>query len=291
MTIIAADTTCGLSRQVLEQRGIPVVPQVVIFGDQSYHDDGELDTAEFLKKLKASRSLPKTAAPEPALYFPIFERARDRGESVVVIAPSAKISGTVRSALTAAEEFPGMDIRVVDTLTVSCNLGSLVLVADDMAKSGSTASEIERAIQEMIPRGRLYFVVDTLEYLAKGGRIGGARALLGELIQIKPILTIREGQAEAYEQQRTRKHSLSRLIEIVETQCQKSEASHLAVIQVAAEDEAAALADTLKSRMGLPEVPIYQLPPAIVVHGGPGAMGVGFFVEAASGAGAELAAS
>lgn len=277
MTIIVADTTCGLPKSLLDERGIPFVPQVVIFGDQSFHDDGELDTPEFLRKLKASRSLPKTAAPEPTLYYPIFERARRNGEGVVVVAPSAKLSGTVRSAQIAAQEFPGVDIRIIDTLTVSCNLGSLVLVADDMARAGKSLDQIEAEIARMIPCGRLYFVVDTLEYLAKGGRIGGARALVGELIQIKPILMIADGQAAPYEQQRTRKRSLARLAEIVESQCPKTPEAHLAVLQVAAEAEADALAAELKSRMSLPEVPIYQLPPAIVVHGGPGAMGVGFF--------------
>ncbi len=277
MTIIVADTTCGLPKQLLDQRGIPFVPQVVIFGDQSFHDDGELDTPEFLRKLKASSTLPKTAAPEPTLYYPIFQKAKDAGESVIVVAPSGKVSGTVRSAETAAQEFPDLEIRIVDTLTVSCNLGTLVLVADDMSKAGRSPDEIERRLNAMIPCGRLYFVVDTLEYLAKGGRIGGAKALFGELLQVKPILQIRNGQAEPYEQQRTRKRSLARLVEIVETQCPKSEDSHLGVLQVAAEAEARGLAEELKSRMGLKEVPIFELPPAIVVHGGPGAMGVGFF--------------
>ncbi len=277
MAIIVADTTCGLPRDLLERRGIPFVPQVVIFGDQSFHDDGELDTPEFLRKLKASPALPKTAAPEPTLYYPIFQKAKDAGESVIVVAPSAKVSGTVRSVEIAAQEFSGMDIRIVDTLSVSYNLGTLVLIADDMAKAGCKPDEIVRRLQAMIPCGRLYFVVATLEYLAKGGRIGGAKALVGELLQVKPILQISNGQAEAYEQQRTRKRSLARLVEIVESQCPKSDDSHLSVIQVAAEAEAGELAANLKSRMGLQEVPIYELPPAIVVHGGPGTLGVGFF--------------
>ncbi len=277
MTVIVADTTCGLSKSLLDERGIPFVPQVVIFGDQSFHDDGELDTPEFLRKLKGSPALPKTAAPEPSLYYPIFEKARERGECVVVLAPSGKISGTVRSAETAAQDFPGMDIRIIDTLSVSCNLGSMVLLADDLAKAGKSPEQIVHAIQELIPRGRIYFVVDTLEYLAKGGRIGPAKALLGELIQIKPILMLCDGQATPYEQPRTRRRSLARLAEIVESQCPKSDESRLAVLQVAAEEEAADLAANLKSRMNLREVPIFQLPPAIVVHAGPGTMGVGFF--------------
>ena len=130
----------------------------------------------------------------------------------------------------------------------------------------------------MLPRGRLYFVVDTLEYLAKGGRIGGARALLGELIRIKPILAVCNGQAEPYEQQRTRKRSLKRLVEIVEEQCPRTMEAHLSVLQVAAEGDARALGADLKTRLGLREITIYELPPAITVHGGPKAMGVGFFV-------------
>ena len=101
MTIIVADTTCGLPRTLLEERGIPLIPQIVTFGEVSYHDDKDLDTATFLSKLKASPTLPKTATPEPALYYPVFEEARRNGRSVIVVAPTSKASGTVRSADTA----------------------------------------------------------------------------------------------------------------------------------------------------------------------------------------------
>src|SRR5689334_20445591 len=167
MTIIVADTTCGLPHEILEQRGIPVIPQVVMFGEESYHDDKDFDTSVFLQKLKASTTLPKTAAPEPSLYFPIFEEARKNGESIVVVAPTGKASGTVRSAQTAAQDFQDVNICIVDTQTISCNLASLVLIADDLAKAGKCAEEIVAKLNEMIPLGRLYFVVDTLEYLAK----------------------------------------------------------------------------------------------------------------------------
>jgi DegV family protein with EDD domain len=279
MTIIVADTTCGLPRDLLAQRGIPLIPQVVIFGEETYHDDKELDTAMFLQKLKASATLPKTAAPEPPLYYPIFKDAQAMGESVIVIAPSTKVSGTVRSVEVAAQEFPGLDVRVIDSLTVSCNLGSMVLVADDMAKAGVSVDEIEAKIREMIPRGRIFFVVDTLEYLAKGGRIGGAKKLLAELLEIKPILTIREGQVEPFEQQRTKKRAMARLAEVVEEQCPGNVESYLSVLQVEAESEAHACVAELWNRVPVPDIPIYELPPAIVVHGGPKTMGVGFFVE------------
>ena len=279
MTIIVADTTCGLPRNLLAQRGIPVIPQIVMFGEDSFHDDKEMDTATFLQKLKASKSLPKTSAPEPPLYFPIFKEAQEKGESVIVVAPTGKASGTVRSAQTAALEFPMLDVRVVDTLTISCNLASLVLVADDMAKAGESADAIVAKLDDMIPRGRIYFLVDTLEYLAKGGRIGGAKRLLAELLEIKPILQVKNGQVESFEQQRTRKRALARLMEVVAEQCPGGESAHLCVIQVEAESEAQSLAAELKSRVSVSPIPIYELPPAIVVHAGPRAMGVGFFVK------------
>ncbi len=278
MVKIVADTTCGLPRDLLARRGIPLIPQIVIFGEDTYHDDTQLDTAAFLQKLKASPTLPKTAAPEPPLYYPIFEEAKKRGESVVVVAPTGKASGTVRSAETAAQEFPGLDVRVVDTQTISCNLGTMVLVADDMAKAGKSADEIVAKLNDMIPRGRIYFLVDTLEYLAKGGRIGGAKKLLAELLEIKPMLQIKDGQVESFEQQRTRKRALARLVEVAAEQCPGGDEAHLCVLQVEAEEEAQLLVESLKARVSVPEIPIYELPPAIVVHAGPKAMGVGFFV-------------
>jgi DegV family protein with EDD domain len=278
MITIVADTTSGLPRETTTRLGIPLIPQIVMFGEDSYRDDTELDTAAFLQKLKASKELPKTAAPPPALYNPIYEEAKRRGDSVIVIAPSAKVSGTVRAATVAAQDFPGLDVRVVDSLTIAGNLASLVLMAHEWARSGADADTIVNRLNDWIARGRIYFLVNTLEYLQKGGRIGGAKALLGELLQVKPILTIREGQVEPFEQQRTKKRALARLVEVVEEQCPKSAEARLCVMQADAPDAAQALAADLGSRMNLTGLPIYELPPAIVVHGGPGALAVGFFV-------------
>jgi len=280
MVKIVTDTTAGLPRELTQQLGIPVLPQLVIFGDQSYRDDSELDTAVFLQKLKASPTLPKTAAPPPALYNPVYEQLTRGGEAVLVVAPSAKVSGTVRSAEVAAQDFPGTDIRVLDTQVIAGNFATLVLLADQFAKAGASADQVVARLNEWIPRQRTYFLVDTLEYLQKGGRIGGAKALLGEMLQIKPILRMADGQVEPCEQQRTKRRALARLIEIVEEQCPKSPEAHLCVMQAGALEEARSLAGELKACMGLADIPIYELPPAIVVHAGPGVMGVGFFISA-----------
>ena len=278
MVIIVADTTSGLPREMLKNLGIPLIPQIVVFGEQSFRDDTELDTAAFLVKLKSSKELPKTAAPAPAIYNPIYLDAKLHGDSVIVIAPSAKVSGTVRAAEVAAQDFPGLDVRVVDSLTIAGNLASLVLMADAWARSGLDADAIVSRLNAWIARGRIYFLVNTLEYLQKGGRIGGAKALMGEILQVKPILCLREGQVEPFEQQRTKKRAVARLLEIVEEQCPKSPEAHLCVMQADAMEEGEALAADLKSRMHLTSIPIYELPPAIVVHGGPGVLAIGFFV-------------
>ncbi len=278
MVKIVADTTSGLPLDLADRLGIAMIPQIVIFGEESYRDDTELDTATFLRKLRASSTLPKTAAPPPALYNPIYEDAARRGESVVVVAPSSKVSGTVRAASVAAQDFPGLEVHVVDSQTIAGNLASLVLLAHEWASNGLEAGAIVARLNEWIPRGRIFFLVDTLEYLQKGGRIGGAKALLGEMLQIKPILTIREGQVEPFEQQRTKRRAVGRLIEIVEEQCPRSAEARLCVMQIEAEEEARALAADLGSRTGIADIPIYPLPPAIAVHAGPGVLAVGFFV-------------
>jgi DegV family protein with EDD domain len=279
MVKIVADTTSGLPREMMKSLEIPLIPQIVIFGEDSFRDDTELDTAAFLAKLKACKELPKTAAPPPALYNPIFSEARRQGECVIVVAPSARVSGTVRAAEVAAQDFPDVDVRVVDTLSVAGNLASLVLLADEWARSGVDADTIVHRLSDWIGRGRIYFLVNTLEYLQKGGRIGGAKALIGKMLQVKPILCVREGQVEPFEQQRTKKRALARLIEIVEDQCPKNLEAHLCVMQADAMPEAEGLVTELKSRLNLASIPIYELPPAIVVHGGPGVLAVGFFVH------------
>ncbi len=277
MVKIVADTTSGLPGETLKKLNIALIPQIVCFGEDSFRDDTEIDTATFLQKLKASPQLPKTAAPPPVLYYPIFEQALKDGQDVVVVAPSAKVSGTVRSAESAAQDFPDLKVHVVDTQTVAGNLASLVLQAHAWAVQGVAAGEIASRLYEWIPRGHLFFLVDTLEYLQKGGRIGGARALLGEMLQIKPILCLKEGQVEPFEQQRTKRRALARLLEVTEERCPKGPQAHLCVMQAGVLKEAEALVLELKARMNVAEIPIYEMPPAIVTHGGPGILAIGFF--------------
>lgn len=277
MITIVTDTTAGLPRNLTDQLGIAVLPQIVIFGEKSFRDDTELDTATFLKLLRSSPSLPKTSAPPPPLYYPLFEKAVNSGDTVICIHPSSKLSGTIRSAQVASQDFPKADIRIVDSQTIACNLGTLVLLAYKWTKEDIDKNLLLTRLDNLITRSKIYILVDTLEYLHKGGRIGGAKALVGEMLQVKPILTLKNGQVEPYEQQRTKRRAFARLIEIVKEQCKPSEDSHLCVMHAEALQDAEILAGELKSMLSLNDVPIYEVPPAIVVHAGPKVLGLGFF--------------
>lgn len=278
MIRIVTDTTAGLPRELTTLLEIPVLPQIVVFGEKSYRDDTELDTGTFLDLLRASPQLPKTSAPPPTLYDPIFEVAIQNSDTLIILHPSSKISGTVRSAQVAFQDHPNADVRIIDTQTVACNLGSMVLMANQWVKEGLDVETILLRLDELINTQRIYFLVDTLEYLHKGGRIGGAKALIGELLQVKPILTIKNGQVEPFEQQRTKRRAIARLVEITKDECPPGSISHLCVMQADALQEAQSLANQLKESLGYEEIPIFEIPPAIVVHAGPKVMGVGFFI-------------
>jgi len=282
MIKIVADTTSCIAPEKAAELGIAYIPQIIIFGDDSYRDDNEMDSATFLKRLRASSSLPKTAAPPPVLYQPIYQEFAQPGNTIFVICPSAEVSGTVRSATVAAQEFPKADIRIIDTRSIGSGLGSVVLQAVEWVKEGVDAATLESNLRDMISREHVYFMVDTLEYLYKGGRIGGAQMLFGSLLQVKPILTVKDGRTEPVESQRTHKRALERVKQMVYSDCPHGPQAHITIMHGDAIDEASKLADELKANLGLTEVPTYQLPPAIMVHAGPGTLAISYFVEKAS---------
>lgn len=279
MIRIVTDTTASLPREYTSRSGIPVLPQIVVFGEKSFRDDTELDTQTFLELLRTSPQLPKTSAPPPSLYDPIIDSAIQNGETLICLHPSSKISGTVRSAQMALQDHPLADIRIVDTQSIACNLGSMVKLAHQWVTEGADTITVLSRLEDLIKQQRIFFVVDTLEFLHKGGRIGGAKALIGEMLQVKPILTMNNGQVEPFEQQRTKRRAIARLIEITKELCPPKPSSHLCVMHADAYQDAEILANQLMEDLNYGKIPIYEIPPAIVVHAGPKVMGVGFFVS------------
>ena len=279
MVRIITDTTSCLHAAVAQKYKIPVIPQVINFGNDSYLEGIDIDIPTFMSKLKANHELPKTAAPPPELFYEEFKRLAPLGEPILCIHPSSEVSGTVRSAMVAAKDFSECDIRIMDTRLVASPLATLVELAAIWAESGVGIDEIDARIHKMIPRCRIYFMVATLEYLARGGRIGGASALLGSLLQIKPILTFQNGRVNQFEKERTHKNALARVKELVVTNIARKENGYLTVLHAGVPEQGHALAEDLCRQLGLTEVPVHDMPPAIVTHGGPGILGVAFFVD------------
>jgi len=278
MVQIIADTLSSIPVDEAKKLNLPYLPQIVIFGEESFRDDSEISPDSFFEKLKTSRELPKTAAPYPTLYKPIFTELIKNGDPILVICPSSKVSGTVRSAEVAAQDFPDADIRILDTPILGAGLGVVVRKALAWAKDGNSIETIINKVNELANKNRTYFLVDTLEYLQRGGRIGAAQALLGEILQVKPILAFRNGQVEPLEKQRTRNKAFERFIEIISQECPHNDEANLCIQHGGAEKEAIELVDKLKEITGIKQIPIYPVPPAILVHGGPGVLGVSFFV-------------
>lgn len=277
MIKIIADTTSTISPADAQRLGIYYLPQIIVFEDKSYRDDTELTSEQFLAKLAASSNLPKTAAPPPALYTPIFEEILKNNDTAIVICPSSKVSGTFRSAAVAAQDFPDADIRIVDTQVIGPALGTLVLKSLEWAKAGDNPDVIVDRITEMGKKVKIYFYVDTLEYLHKGGRIGTAAALVGSLLQVKPILLFKDGQVNQFETQRTKKKALARIIELVQKECPPAPESYLAILEADAMDDAIDLRTKFSKMLNISEIQIANLPPAIIVHAGPGVLAASFF--------------
>jgi DegV family protein with EDD domain len=262
MTRIVADTTCGLTFQMAEQLQIPLIPQIIHFGEESFREGVDIDHATFMNKLRSGKELPKTAAPPPGDFLAVFEPLVRAGESIVCVHPSSEVSGTVRSALTAKQSFPNADIRIIDTRT---------------AKAGADADRVEQIVKEMMPRARIYFLVDTLEYLQRGGRIGGASALLGTILQIKPILTFRDGRVDQFERERTKKRALARIRAVVLSEAARGQDACLSLMHTGDPTEATELGNELRESLGIDDAMITELVPVVVTHAGPGTLGVGFF--------------
>ena len=281
MLKIISDTTTGLPKAVAERYGIDLVSQVVMFDAETLRDGIDITNDVFLQRLKTSKRFPTTSQPPVGDFVDAFKPLLDAGHEILCITVSSQLSGTYNSAETAKKELGSDRITLVDSKTVAAAEALLVLEAVRMAREGKSASEIASRLDALIPRTTLDFVLDTLEYLVKGGRAKRIQGIIGTMLQLKPVLSIRNGtgQIEALERIRTKSKALARLRDIVDEALQGKTKFQLAVTHTGLHAEAEALGQELRGKYGLSECMVIEMPPAVAAHAGPGALGAAYFVE------------
>lgn len=270
---IVTDSTCDLPLPRCESLGITVVPLNVHFGDVVYRDQYDLDSDQFFRLLAKSTELPKTSQPAPLSFEEVYRDLTADGDAVVSIHLSGKLSGTLRSAQLARDSLRNRNqIEVIDSQSASLGLGLIVLSAAELANRGADAREVASHVRRLTQNVHLWFCVDTLEYLQRGGRIGRAGALLGTLLNIRPILKIEEGEIHPVERVRTRSKAIDRLVEFVEL---FPEIDRLAVIHGGSSlNEAETLLKRLEPLYPRDKILVGHYGPVIGTHAGPGSLGV-----------------
>lgn len=277
MVRIITDTTAVLPESIAEKYHILVVPQLIHFGTDTFIEGKDIDPLTFLQRLKTASTLPKTAAPPPDFFTEHFRELLQPDGHILCIHPSAALSGTVRSASVAAQDFPQADIRVLDTRLIASPLGTIVHRAAMWAEQGMSIDVIHAKVLSLSKQANIFFLVATLDYLARGGRIGGASAFIGNALQLKPILTLENGSVELFGKERTMKRALQRIIDIVCSSDPSHKEGYLTIMHADEPELSQSLSETFQTKLGIDAPPIRPLPPAIVTHAGPGALAVSFF--------------
>ena len=275
MVRIVTDSTADLNQAQQESAGVSVVPLNVRFGDQVFKDHLDLSTDEFFSRLKASPQLPKTSQPAVGAFEEVFRKHREAGDDVVAVLISSKVSGTVGAAEMAAKSVDGEHIEVIDSLTTSMALGFLALEGAKLAKSGADRSEVGQRIRSLIPKAKVLAAVDTLTYLERGGRIGRARALLGSLLNVKPLITLQDGEVAPLGRARGRVQAIDRLVSLLE---RDGKLSNLAVLHGGARSDAERLRDRVSGNYPGLEIPLAETGAVIGTYTGPGVIGFTYIV-------------
>ncbi len=273
---IITDSSCDLPDSVVRDLGIEIVPLFIRLGNDELVDREQLSTAEFWKRCAIEDELPSTAAPSPGRFEQSITRLMGEGATgILVINLSGALSGTLQSAEVAAESMKSkVDIRVVDSATVSLGLGAIVVACAEAARKGESLDTIEALARNLTTKCKLWGALDTLENLKKGGRIGGAKALMGTVLSIKPIIEVRDGVVQEGGKQRTRSKALAFLVDKVRETLAGPGIEWLAVLHADCED-VQDFVEQLKT-VYPKDIMIGEIGPVVGSHSGRGTIGVAF---------------
>ena len=274
---IVTDSACDLTTEEASQWGVSIVPLTIRFGDQELTDVVELSVADFYRRMAESADLPETAAPSPGAFETVFRQLADQGATgIVCINLSGELSATIESARNAARALEGVvEVRVIDSRTLTAGLGTIVLEAARAARDGASIDDVAAQVQELIPRTRVYATLDTLDNLKKGGRIGAAKHLLGSMLSFKPVLNVSEGKVEEAGRARTRKKALLWLRDKL---YEEPSVEHLAVCDGEAADVDEFL-DLIADRYPRDQLRTGRIGAVIGTHGGPRVIGICYLAK------------
>jgi DegV family protein with EDD domain len=257
--------------------GVTVVPLTVNFDDGSYRCGVDITSDQFYEKLESSRTLPTTSQPTPHDFLQTYEELSWETRNILSIHIASAMSGTVQSAQTAADGIAGVDVDVIDSRTVSAGLGMIVIEAARAAERGADLAELKMLVSNLSVRARIFFTVADLNYLVRGGRIGRARALLGKVAGVRPILTIEDGMVTAVEKARGDKGVLEALVELARPELDGGSGGMLGLIHACRPEAAAAARGAFIDAFGFDEVHLFELGGIVGTHVGPGTWGVSYF--------------
>ena len=266
---VVTDSTSDLPKDLAEELGVTVVPLTVYFGEEAYKDGVEMSSSDFFKRLTSGNVIPRTTQPTVGDFETAYRPLAEQGHEILSVHISDKLSGTMNSARAGALEVPDAKIEIVDTRTASLAQALVVKAAAEAANGGASLAEAAAAAREASERTDVYFLLDTLEYLQKGGRIGRAAALIGGLLAIKPVLTVVDGEVHPQEKLRTRAKALARLREIATSGGPYAE---IAFIHEAQGDDERDFAEHLRTNMDAPMIS-GPIGPVIGTYTGPGVIG------------------
>lgn len=273
---IVTDSTGYIPPELVRKYGIQVAPQLLIWGEETLLDGVDITPDEFYARLKSASVMPTTSQATVPYFKEAFEKAVADGKSVVAILISSKLSGTISSAVQAKELVPQVKVEIVDSCATSMAMGFQVLAAARAAEAGKSFEQVVAVAREAVSKTGVVFVVDTLEFLHRGGRIGGAAKLLGTALNLKPVLELKDGRIEPVEKIRTKTKAVARMLDMVEERVKGRKNVRLAAIQAAARDEAQALLEEAIARLSPVESVIVEASPVVGTHAGPGTVGLAY---------------
>ncbi|HOJ00688.1 MAG TPA: DegV family protein [Anaerolineaceae bacterium] len=275
--VVVTDSTAHLPENLIQELDLRIIPLHVVWGDKVYQDNVDLKSENFYTMLKQAKDLPTTSQPSPKEFMDLYKPILDAGDKIISIHISSGISGTVNSAFQAKEMLGSQDIEIVDSKSSGMVLGLIAVLAARRARENASLKECKELAEKAVANSNVFFMVNTLEYLHKGGRIGGASALLGSALDLKPILYFKDGKIESYEKVRTKKKAINRIIEIAREMIGAKRPVHLAILQVEAEEDAEYVKAELKklySPQEIQDLLITSLSPVIGTHTGPGVIAI-----------------